>query len=839
MALTSSKRLLFTANYVTTALTPADRANMAGKPQRAMQNLNFVRALGVRSEDLPALREKVASAPAAAQADLRRVLDVAVQAAANPASRLEHAAALASVAPELLPTFAAMLPASRVSEVLLEAFEYQLKILPVGRLHLERLEMYPVGVERGEMVFTLPMAPGETVAVSHKEWSTSSREFEEIVQDSFETYSEQGVAEKSDVSMSTENQAKHGNTLNFGATLSGGYGPVSLTTTFGVTNTSEQQQSVKQSTQRNSEVTQKASARARQEHKVSLKLETQTGVADANYKSITNPSASAVRIDYYRMMRKWQTDLYRYGLRMTYDLTIPTPGVRLWARWQRLEELDTLIQTPLQFGLTPDQIDPKTYRAEALKVLAQVDDEPPQFIADRKDVITDWRGHDDQEVRFGSIEFDVPPGYKLKSADFVADAAFWEDLSRWGFGLLNASDCPFITPGDPHHRTSKLPEHIGGLGHQVVKFVFQAMSQASLSIQMTYERLPVAFQAWQRSVWFELRAAAEARHQEEIARWQEERVALYGQLAGKDTLSLRRLEREELGRLIMLWLLGPSSGFTSAPGSVQTTIDTLLANERHYYDQDNAAVDASESPTFAGVGEDGWSSAVLFGEVVKFVQQAVEWENLLYFLYPYYWGSEQQGRAKLLYDNVDPEHERFLRAGYVRVVLTIRPGFEQDFTGLADTGKLGGTPTSASLTIAQETANFARTNYEGIPPANPEKHARPLLYPQQRETWDIMQQVIAAIEQYNTDHNGFPVTLSDLPTAVPTDAWGNELVYNFPGSGNDYDLLSYGADGKEGGDGLDADISSAAGASLIASWFEYTPTSGIDIEVDTKPDLIA
>jgi hypothetical protein len=60
-----------------------------------------------------------------------------------------------------------------------------------------------------------------------------------------------------------------------------------------------------------------------------------------------------------------------------------------------------------------------------------------------------------------------------------------------------------------------------------------------------------------------------------------------------------------------------------------------------------------------------------------------------------------------------------------------------------------------------------------------------------------------------------------------------------PGSGNDYDLISYGADGKEGGDDLNADISSAAGASRIATWFDYTPTSGIDIEVDTKPGEIA
>jgi Type II secretion system (T2SS), protein G len=58
-------------------------------------------------------------------------------------------------------------------------------------------------------------------------------------------------------------------------------------------------------------------------------------------------------------------------------------------------------------------------------------------------------------------------------------------------------------------------------------------------------------------------------------------------------------------------------------------------------------------------------------------------------------------------------------------------------------------------------------------------------------------------------------------------------VYRIPGSGNDYDLLSLGADGLEGGEGVDADISAAAGASLMATWFDYTPTTGIDLEVQT------
>ncbi|KPQ01622.1 type II secretion system major pseudopilin GspG [Marinobacter sp. HL-58] len=43
--------------------------------------------------------------------------------------------------------------------------------------------------------------------------------------------------------------------------------------------------------------------------------------------------------------------------------------------------------------------------------------------------------------------------------------------------------------------------------------------------------------------------------------------------------------------------------------------------------------------------------------------------------------------------------------------------------------------------------------------------------------------------------------------SVPEDPWGNEYQYISPGSEGPYDLFSYGADGREGGDGDDADIS--------------------------------
>jgi general secretion pathway protein G len=45
-----------------------------------------------------------------------------------------------------------------------------------------------------------------------------------------------------------------------------------------------------------------------------------------------------------------------------------------------------------------------------------------------------------------------------------------------------------------------------------------------------------------------------------------------------------------------------------------------------------------------------------------------------------------------------------------------------------------------------------------------------------------------------------------LPKEVPSDPWNRAYVYKAPGEHGDYDLISYGADGSEGGEGENQDV---------------------------------
>ncbi len=88
-------------------------------------------------------------------------------------------------------------------------------------------------------------------------------------------------------------------------------------------------------------------------------------------------------------------------------------------------------------------------------------------------------------------------------------------------------------------------------------------------------------------------------------------------------------------------------------------------------------------------------------------------------------------------------------------------------------------------------------------------------------------QIAQTLDLYKLETGRYPTTQEGLqalvqaPTGVtnwngpywkkstlPKDPWGNEYRYASPGQNAPYDIMSYGADGREGGEGPSKDISS-------------------------------
>ena len=92
-----------------------------------------------------------------------------------------------------------------------------------------------------------------------------------------------------------------------------------------------------------------------------------------------------------------------------------------------------------------------------------------------------------------------------------------------------------------------------------------------------------------------------------------------------------------------------------------------------------------------------------------------------------------------------------------------------------------------------------------------------------------IESISTALKEYKLDTGDYPTTEQGLQALVekpsigkipkkypakgylpkiPKDPWDNDYIYISPGEHGDFDLISYGADGEEGGEGKNADVQS-------------------------------
>ncbi|MGV8973393.1 MAG: hypothetical protein ACOH10_13810 [Rhodoglobus sp.] len=232
---------------------------------------------------------------------------------------------------------------------------------PLGLLHLESLDMSPVAIERGELLYSLPLAPGEKVTLSHKEWAVRETDFSDLVQDHLDNYSERGVAETDEIAISSQTEDRR--------TDKGSLGPsngVTMGSAAGGAAVVTNARSEQESRQHSRAITSVASTRSVRDHKVSFTVATTTGSEDFTSRLIENPSNDhTIRVDYFRRMRRWRVDLHRVGVRMTYDVVIPDPGRRLRARHELLRSYDRALATTFNAKVSPRDITGRNWQSYA------------------------------------------------------------------------------------------------------------------------------------------------------------------------------------------------------------------------------------------------------------------------------------------------------------------------------------------------------------------------------------------------------------------------------------------------------------------------------------------
>lgn len=141
------------------------------------------------------------------------------------------------------------------------------------------------------------------------------------------------------------------------------------------------------------------------------------------------------------------------------------------------------------------------------------------------------------------------------------------------------------------------------------------------------------------------------------------------QIKGTNPLLNRDTEKTELRKWCMFHLFPVGS----VPG--------------HPYDPEFSSWTMQEGGNYSGNTPYFFSNQVTADAArVVFAENSFEWENLIYQLYPYYWAPEHYWKPIYQLEDVDPLFQKFLQAGFARVVVPVRPGNEDRVLAFMQSG---------------------------------------------------------------------------------------------------------------------------------------------------------
>ena len=297
-----------------------------------------------------------------------------------------------------------------------------------------------------------------------------------------------------------------------------------------------------------------ASTRTMKDHKVSFTVTTVSGMEDFTAHLIENKNADkSMRIDYFKRVRKWQSDLYRYGVRLTYDVVLPDPGARLRAREVELQMIAGELAGEFQLSLTPSQI--TVFNWEALgdqygvtlpappADIVHIEASQPVSSATPSDVVTGSDGAKyTSHHRIMTLAVTSPVNYRLSNLNIFASVQTWTVAGYPGWLTAYAGESLKVANADGSSYCA-LDWNLNGVqvpadGQTTVFFRMQVAQSGLLRITGTYVPTESIMEEWRMAAWVVIRDAAVARAAQHRSYLRDRQAALQKQIAGDDPVRL-------------------------------------------------------------------------------------------------------------------------------------------------------------------------------------------------------------------------------------------------------------------------------------------------------------
>lgn len=425
---------------------------------------------------------------------------------------------------------------------------------------------------------------------------------------------------------------------------------------------------------------------------------------EKNTHGFNNSDSDQVIVGVYRWLDTVQDCwVENYGQRLLVDLLVPEPAAYLrWADGQK----DTAANSALRALMAAEPMPPANADKKPLSA-TDIKDDPssgnhyltlaarygvskaPTPPAPTADLSLAW--HAETQDGYLSVFADadklkVPEGYQAVSwsGSCVSWSSDWKD-DRWVYALIGVGAGASGTPGT---KVQLLDSDKGAMGYAQAwdfsgKFETPGEPQENSSIPVVLEVRHAVYSAvgvtvrceltsrgwakWQQSVYDAILTAYQKSHddwQVAVVRTQAQAMAATSPAEAASPTDNRRVERQELRRSVLQMLLGYAVN------------EGVFAGSAIVRDPDQPDVPPRLDLNVAASER----------ELLVFLEEAFDWANMTWVLYPYYWEDDKLWPTDVRRTGADPLHAQFLAAGAARVVVPARPGFEAAVSLFVATG---------------------------------------------------------------------------------------------------------------------------------------------------------
>ncbi|MEO7427595.1 MAG: hypothetical protein ABI036_20595 [Fibrobacteria bacterium] len=567
------------------------------------------------------------------------------------------------------------------------------KVDPSGVADLLIVKQQLIGYETADVAHIESILKGEKKEREHMR----RRETEEFtLRESETTTTEERELESTnrfELSRETDNTLKEDASLKAGLTLSGKYGPtVDFSASAEGSLSRSKEEATKTAAQFSQEVTQRSASKLTERVLQRATLKVTDEVIEKNNHTLDNTTGAANISGVYQWVNKvYQAQMFNYGLRTLFDFMVPEPGAFLIEALQNSHAHALELEKPMVFPLTPDQISETNYHSWVLQYGA-TDVTPPPEIFKTKSLDYNAGGGDENTDYNHSGQIQIEEGYKAIHGSVGRVVNIWED--NCSVDVVLGSRTHRFPKGDWMWSTNL----DGELDSVPFALNTYKISHLAVAVEVKCQRTDRALLKWRLETHAKLATAYKAR----LAEYEEKLANLEMQagvvIKGKNPALNQELMNTELRK---------------------NCISILTAQHFDLFDS------ISMGPN--GLPEINLYESEAEGSYVRFFEQAFEWEHMTWIAYPYFWGRKSKWEERIAYEDVDPLFNQFLKAGYCRVVVPVRPGFEGAVDHFMNYGELwngGPLPAISSrfyLAIADEIAERLARPGEEVPQGDPWK----------------------------------------------------------------------------------------------------------------------